>query len=523
MTRPPSAKPRGAPIAAQVVALLVAVVAVGQLLTLAIAVLVPPPRPAVYRISEIASALEGQTVRARDGRRLLRTVSAAAPLPLYPHPGLREGERRELAQHLGVPDERVRLEESPPEPHIWGAVVWREHRGPPSSPGPADGPPGRRPPDDPGPPDLDEGFDHGRPGAGQFIAAPKQPPGASAKAGRGPEPFPNDGRPGARLWLGLDRHRLVFGEFTAALQQPSGAWTVVKPEPEPFPNAWQQRVGLWFIACLIVLGPVGYLFARRLVAPIGAFARAAERLGRDPSAPPLALTGPPEIEKAARAFNTMQVRLQRYIADRTTMMAAISHDLRTPLARVRFKMEQAPATLRSSVGGDLDEMEAMITAVLGFIRDVARPRERIAVDLLSIVECVVDDAVAAGGSAELETAEPIVVEADDTALKRLFANLVDNAIKYGGHADVRLGVEDAVAVVEIADRGPGLPAGELERVFEPFYRAEPSRNRATGGVGLGLAVARSIARAHGGDVVLRASEAGLTAVVRLPLAPGRRR
>jgi signal transduction histidine kinase len=310
----------------------------------------------------------------------------------------------------------------------------------------------------------------------------------------------------------------VFGEFTAALRQPSGSWVIVRPAPEPFPNAWQTRVGLWFLACLAVLGPVGYIFARRLVAPIGAFARAADRLGRDPNAPPLALKGPAEIGIAARAFNTMQMRLQRYVADRTSMIAAISHDLRTPLARVRFKMEQASEGLRASVGSDLDEMEAMITAVLSFVRDANEIRERTDLDLLSVLECAVDDAVAAGGQADLVGGDPVVVEADDLALKRLFANLIDNAVKYGGCAKVCLSVNDGAAVVEVSDGGPGLPLVELERVFEPFYRAERSRNRETGGMGLGLAVARSIARAHGGDVTLANGDPGLRATVRLPLA-----
>jgi signal transduction histidine kinase len=260
-----------------------------------------------------------------------------------------------------------------------------------------------------------------------------------------------------------------------------------------------------------------------LTAPIGAFASAADRLGRDPNAAPLALTGPAEIRLAARAFDIMQTRLQRYIADRTSMLAAISHDLRTPLARVRFKMERASDELRASVGADLEEMEAMISAVLGFVRHASEVRERGALDLLSVLECAVDDAVAAGGAASLGGAVTVVVEADDLALKRLFANLIDNAIKYGAAADVRLTARDGAAVVEITDRGPGLSDGELERVFEPFYRAEPSRNRETGGMGLGLAVARSIARAHGGDVTLSSTAGGLTAIVRLPLASPRPR
>jgi signal transduction histidine kinase len=311
---------------------------------------------------------------------------------------------------------------------------------------------------------------------------------------------------------------VIFGDFKAAEQLPTGDWAVVTSAPEPFPNPWQARVMVWCLVCLAVLGPAGYLFARRLVAPIGAFAQAADRLGRDPSAPLLALTGPAEIGVAARAFNDMQARLKLYIEDRTSMIAAISHDLRTPLTRIRFKMEAAPPALQRTIGSDLDQMEAMISAVLAFVHEASHTRDRAIVDLLSVLECVVDDARDAGADVELTTNGALAVDGDALALQRLFTNLVDNAVKYGRRARVELKSQCDAAVVEIADEGPGLAAAELERVFEPFYRAEPSRNPETGGIGLGLSVARSIARAHGGDVLLRRGLAGLTAVVRLPLA-----
>jgi signal transduction histidine kinase len=495
MTAAPPRQAISAPIAAQVVALLIAVVALSQVLILAIALLVPPPRPSIYRLTDIAAALGGQPVRPRDARPLERTVTAAAPLPAIGRPGPSAQDRAGLALILGVPESAVRFEETRHGPPLWDADVFAHRRrgfGPP------------RPPVGP----------NGEPGAGPGpIPGPGDPP----MDGVGPGP---DGRGWGAFG---DAHRVVFDDFTAAVRQPSGAWAVVRPAREGFPNGWQVRVGLWFLACLAVLGPLGYVFARRLVAPIGAFASAADRLGRDPNAAPITLSGPAEIGVAARAFNTMQTRLQSYIADRTSMLAAISHDLRTPLARVRFKMEQAPEPLRASVAADLDEMAAMITAVLGFVRDASEVRERAGLDLMSVLECAVDDAVAAGGAADLISAEPVVVEADDLALKRLFANLIDNAIKYGERAEVRLSVQDGAAVVEIADRGPGLPSRELERVFEPFYRTEPSRSRETGGMGLGLAVARSIARAHGGDVTLKSAPSGLTAIVRLPLASRARR
>jgi two-component system OmpR family sensor kinase len=190
------------------------------------------------------------------------------------------------------------------------------------------------------------------------------------------------------------------------------------------------------------------------------------------------------------------------------------------LARMRFKLEKAPPELKASLAHDVDQMELMVCAVLEFIREGAEPRRRERIDLLSALECVVDDATAAGALVELTGGEPFIVEADALGLERLFTNLVDNASKYGVSARVSVTVEGGEGVVEIADQGPGLPDSELERVFQPFYRVEPSRSRETGGIGLGLAVARSIARAHGGEISLtRGGELGLVARVRLPRAP----
>jgi two-component system OmpR family sensor kinase len=232
----------------------------------------------------------------------------------------------------------------------------------------------------------------------------------------------------------------------------------------------------------------------------------------------MALRGPAEIGEAAEAFNDMQRRLKRFIDDRTAMVGAISHDLRTPLARLRFKLEKAPAPLRRSMARDLDQMDAMIGAVLDFIRDAQARRTREVLDLASVVECVADDATDAGGEVELGRMDRPAVGGDPMALQRLFANLIDNAVKYGGAAEVTVERRDGDAVVRISDRGPGLAESELERVFEPFYRTDASRNLDVGGIGLGLAVARSLAREHGGDVVLTSSDEGLTATVWLPLA-----
>jgi two-component system OmpR family sensor kinase len=485
-----------APIALQLVALLVVSLIAAQAMTFAVVVLMPPPPRAVYRIEDVAQALKGGSLTPRFGRPLLRQVQAAPPAEPASQPFPREHGPQRLAALLGAPEADVRLAQHldfPSRLHrSLGIVgphmnmrrqVMEERAGPP--------PPGDGPPPPPG-----------QRGDWNLLF----------EAGPGPHGP-------ARVMAFREMGPPLFGEFSAAVRQSDGQWLVVRPQPEPFPNDWQRRVLLWLGGCLLLVAPLGYVFARRITAPLDRFARAAETLGRDPSGPLMALSGPAEVGAAARAFNDMQVRLKRFIDDRTAMVGAISHDLRTPLARIRFKLEGAPKPVKDAVLADVAQMEAMITSVLAFIRDAsaARPRERL--DLLSLLECLVDDA---GDQAltVLEDSTPVTVDADALGLKRLFGNLLDNAVKYGARGRVRVFQDDGHAVVEIADDGPGLAAGDEERVFQPFYRAEAARTLDGGGVGLGLAVARSIARAHGGDVVLVSSAAGLVARVRLPLSAG---
>lgn len=321
-------------------------------------------------------------------------------------------------------------------------------------------------------------------------------------------------QPAASSVFGLARAPYVEGEFVAALKTPTG-WVTVKPQPEGFPNSWQRRVLIWFGLSFGLVAPIGYLLARRLAAPLGRFAAAAERLGREPAADLAPLAGPAEVGRAARAFNLMQQRLKRYVEDRTGMVGAISHDLRTPLARMRFKLERAPPALRAALGRDITQMEEMITSVLSFMRDESVSARRDSVDLRSILECVVDDA---GGGADLAPGPPVAVTVDVLGVQRVFENLVDNALKYGTVARVALRVENGEAVIEVADDGPGVEPDDLERVFKPFYRSQEAKSSGKAGMGLGLAVSRSTIRAHGGELVLRLGADGLIAQVRLPAA-----
>jgi len=198
------------------------------------------------------------------------------------------------------------------------------------------------------------------------------------------------------------------------------------------------------------------------------------------------------------------------------MVGAISHDLRTPLTRLRFRIEDVESeAMRDGMIGEVEEMEQMITSVLAFIRDASTPGVRERLDLRTILDEVVRNVTLIGGDAAVEAAQPAPVEVDILGIRRLLTNLVENAVKYGERARIRLRIELDCAVAEVADDGPGVPEDELERVFEPFYRATNAAGKQ--GNGLGLAVCRSIARAHGGDVRLLRSERGFVAQLRIPL------
>ena len=222
---------------------------------------------------------------------------------------------------------------------------------------------------------------------------------------------------------------------------------------------------------------------------------------------------------AIRAFNHMQERLRRFVDDRTQMVAAMSHDLRTPLTRLRLRAEFIEdQEQQRRMLADLDSMGDMIDSTLAFVRDDARREPRMLVDLGALVEGVCENASDAGGAVVFSPRRDIDVLGRPNAIARAVANLVDNAVKYGGAARAALVREPGRIVVVVDDDGPGIPTEERENVFAPFYRLERSRNRDTGGVGLGLAVARTVAREHGGDVTLANIDGGgLRARLELPV------
>jgi signal transduction histidine kinase len=236
------------------------------------------------------------------------------------------------------------------------------------------------------------------------------------------------------------------------------------------------------------------------------------------------IDGPAEIAAAATAFNTMAGRIRRFVQDRTFLLTAIGHDLRTPITRLKLRAEFIEDDeLRRKFTADLDQLETMVASTLAFGRDLAGTEPVLPLDLPALLRTVLDEAADANPdraeSLAYDGPEHLTVQARPVSIKRAVANLVSNALAYGGSARIRLAPPRAGLVqVEVADNGPGIPPNDIERVFEPFHRLEGSRSRETGGNGLGLPIARNIARAHGGDVTLaNHPSGGLVATVLLPI------
>ena len=277
---------------------------------------------------------------------------------------------------------------------------------------------------------------------------------------------------------------------------------------------------IWLTTLSVIVGLIAFWGVRRATVPLSVFASAAERLGVDVNAAPLDESGPSEVNRAARAFNTMQTRLQRFIQDRTQMLAAISHDLRTPITRLRLRAEFVEEdSQRRKMLSDLDEMEAMISATLVFARDDAANEAATEVDIAAIVAALCSDQEAAGRDVTYNGPDSLGLVARPLALKRAINNFVDNAVKYGSRARVTMEAHRADISIYVDDDGPGIAAGDMERVFAPFIRLEASRSRQTGGTGLGMTIGRNAIRSMGGDVYLsNRPEGGLRVTITLPLA-----
>ncbi|MDB5765309.1 MAG: periplasmic sensor signal transduction histidine kinase [Collimonas fungivorans] len=292
--------------------------------------------------------------------------------------------------------------------------------------------------------------------------------------------------------------------------------------PPPARPPGMPYLSPYFALFLLLIGGLAYFVAKMTARPIKHLAIAAGELGRDIDRPPLDETGPTEVRQAATAFNAMQARIKRQIQHRTHMLAAITHDLQTPLTRLRLRLEKVgEADLRRKLLEDLAVMQSMVREGLDLARSMDSAEAMQKLDIDSLLDSVCADAVDARQDVTLEGRTRASIMAQPNTLRRCLTNLVDNATKYGRYARLLVAREGSDIVIRIRDGGTGIPAELLETVFDPFFRLETSRSRDTGGTGLGLTIARNIAENHRATLQLRNHpEGGLEATLRLPALNG---
>jgi signal transduction histidine kinase len=307
--------------------------------------------------------------------------------------------------------------------------------------------------------------------------------------------------------------------FLISIRLPDKDWLNFIAPVEPPKNFWSFRFAFSIVVMLIAVGVLAAFVVNHFTRPIVTFARAAHRLGVDVRAPPMSVSGPVEVRQAAQAFNQMQERIRRFVDDRTQMIAAISHDLGTPITRLRLRAEfiEDPEEQRKMLA-DLDDMEKMVSSALSLARNESSSEPYEKVDLRTLLQRVSDDMADAGLEVSLDAGdEAVPFNCRPAALRRALTNLIDNAARYGHRARISLENAEENVRLRIDDDGPGIPEDLHEEVFKPFKRLEASRSRETGGTGLGLTVARTIVHAHGGEITFRnRSQGGLRVEIILP-------
>ena len=314
--------------------------------------------------------------------------------------------------------------------------------------------------------------------------------------------------PPPRRWRREANHHPIHTDnpprLLAEVQLDDSHWLHMRAWPPKILNPpGYQSVIIMALACGIVLLAL-LLLLRSITRPLSALSRAANRMGRGSKVSPLTEQGPDDIRDTVRAFNAMNQRVERFVEERTQMLAALSHDLRTPITTMRLRLEMMPESAeQQKLLESLDEMAEMSERTLAFIREGNGNEPLQTVDVSSLMHSLCDDCEDRGAAVSRRIQDGLTSQARPLALKRALANIIDNAIRYGGDAQVLLERSDKALLIVIDDNGPGIPEEELERVFEPFYRLESSRSRSTGGSGLGLSIARQWLRAMGGELELR--------------------
>ncbi len=321
-------------------------------------------------------------------------------------------------------------------------------------------------------------------------------------------------------WQRGRHHAWRHMSLSASVQLADGRWLNVETR---FPRVSAAAAVPSLISTgvmAVAISVIVVLMIRRLTRPMADLALAAERLGRGETVPPVPERGPEDVRQTTRAFNRMHGRLQRFVQDRTRMLAAISHDLRTPLTSLRLRAEFVDDDdTRTKILETLDEMERMTEATLAFAREEARREDTRTVDLAALVESLCEDLRDLDMEVTYSGPQSLLYPCRSVSLKRALRNLIENAVTYGRRALVTLAPADQGVQITIDDDGPGIAEADFERAFAPFVRLEESRSQETGGIGLGMAIARSIVRGHGGDIMLANREGGgLRVTLHLPRA-----
>jgi len=322
------------------------------------------------------------------------------------------------------------------------------------------------------------------------------------------------------IWLSRNFYYLLPNAFSLVAQvgledgTVAVFYAVVPQEPLSRLESLVPQLLMLVAVCFAVAALLVYMITRSL----DRLARAADSIGEAPDGSAIEETGPSEIRRVICAFNRMQRRIRDHLQQRARLLGAISHDLKTPITRLRLRTEMlSDREAGARMQRDLDEMEAMVASTLEFFRGLGAEPQRRPIDVGALVESVAQDRRDVGQALAVTGAARAPYPGHSQALRRCLENLVENAVRYGGSAAIELNDTQECLRVEVRDHGPGIPEEELQRVFEPYYRLDASRNLASGGVGLGLSIARNIARWHGGDIELRnAPDGGLIASIVLP-------
>lgn len=343
------------------------------------------------------------------------------------------------------------------------------------------------------------------------VAVPEPP--ELPQVGEGPTPPAPPTPPEGPLFAPAPVGVLLISGFEIGAQLPDGRWLVMQQGRNWAELGWITRTVLIIAAALAAVSLLSLLIARRLTRPIRNFSDAVQAVGVNPQNEPVREEGPAELRGAARAVNTMQARLRALIADRTKTLAAVAHDMRTPLMRLRLQAEHVAPDQREKMAREIEEVEALVASFIAFARDDPAEEARVRLDLAALLQSLADDHADAGRDVTYVGDDRAIITGQSLGLKRVFTNLIDNALKYGARARITLTLADGQVIVDVEDEGPGIPAAQRETVFEPFVRLNEEGTR---GAGLGLAAARSIARAHGGDIAILDADSGAKLRVTLP-------